>query len=149
MEYCKNGHLRNEVNTYIYPKTGRRACRVCHKLSERRRLQNPAAAERNRERARKWRKENANHRNRLRRNAYARYKAKLEALKPACIKCGETHPACLDFHHRDPSQKLFSVGVQFGKYPWHMVQAEVAKCDVLCANCHRKHHALERTILTT
>lgn len=26
-----------------------------------------------------------------------------------CIQCGEDHPACLDFHHRDPKTKVRAV----------------------------------------
>ena len=63
------------------------------------------------------------------------YKATL-----AC-KCGETHPACLEFHHRDPATKKFNVahGAASSK-AWATIQAEIEKCDVLCANCHRKEH---------
>lgn len=64
----------------------------------------------------------------------------------ACIKCGENHPACLDFHHRDPSEKeaqLSNVAVEKG-WSKERILDEVAKCDILCANCHRKHHYDER-----
>ena len=62
----------------------------------------------------------------------------------ACVRCGESHPACLDFHHRDPAEKEMAVHQavrrRLGR---ERILAEVAKCDVLCANCHRKHHANE------
>ncbi len=58
-----------------------------------------------------------------------------------CERCGETHPACLDFHHRDPSQKCFSLNTAKRRgYTLAMVQEEIDKCEVLCANCHRKEH---------
>lgn len=58
-----------------------------------------------------------------------------------CTRCGENHPACLDFHHRDPVEKDFAVH-QAIRRRWGQarVLAEIAKCDVLCANCHRKLH---------
>jgi len=64
------------------------------------------------------------------------YKAAL-----ACVDCGESHPATLDFHHVDPSEKERSLG-DIGKYGWSRakVLAEIAKCVILCANCHRKRH---------
>ena len=56
-----------------------------------------------------------------------------------CQKCGENHPACLDFHHQDPSTKDFSLGdaraMGWGK---KRLLAEIQKCVVVCANCHRK-----------
>jgi hypothetical protein len=67
----------------------------------------------------------------------------LRALKATlkCEKCGENHPAALQFHHRDPKQKDF-VLVQgaYGGHSKERILAEIAKCDVLCANCHFKLH---------
>ena len=59
----------------------------------------------------------------------------------SCIKCGESHTACLEFHHRDPTTKKFHIA-RFNslKQSKGDLQAEMAKCDVLCANCHRKLH---------
>lgn len=63
-----------------------------------------------------------------------------------CQECGENHPACLDLHHRDPTKKDVNPA-QIGNKGWGMkrVEAEVAKCDVLCSNCHRKLHYEEKT----
>jgi hypothetical protein len=70
-------------------------------------------------------------------------KAWLRAYKAtqSCQKCEENHPACLDFHHRNPSEKECEVG----NAPWRgwsikKLEKEISKCDVLCANCHRKLH---------
>lgn len=58
-----------------------------------------------------------------------------------CVICGENHPACLDFHHRDPKNKTREVSVmsEWG-YSVKRILEEISKCDVLCANCHRKLH---------
>lgn len=59
----------------------------------------------------------------------------------ACTQCGENHPACLEFHHRE-DDKLFNVSDMISKGLGRgRILAEVTKCDVLCANCHRKEHA--------
>ncbi len=57
-----------------------------------------------------------------------------------CEVCGENHPACLDFHHHDPSQKKFSVSAKRDHPSLKQLQEEIAKCQVLCTNCHRKEH---------
>lgn len=60
-----------------------------------------------------------------------------------CVVCGEAHPACLDAHHVLPDEKEFRVWAwrRIGLSPTK-VQAELAKCVCICANCHRKlHHA--------
>ena len=53
--------------------------------------------------------------------------------------CGESHPACLDFHHKDPSMKIDNIG-NLASRGWSIknILKEINKCDVVCANCHRK-----------
>lgn len=54
-----------------------------------------------------------------------------------CSRCGERFPVvCMDFHHRDPATKFKGVAVM-SRCSLDRVRAEIAKCDVLCANCHR------------
>lgn len=54
-----------------------------------------------------------------------------------CKTCSEQDPRVLDFHHRDPSEKEFTIGSRRSKSK-EVLLKEIAKCDVLCANCHRK-----------
>ena len=60
--------------------------------------------------------------------------------------CGESHPACLEFHHTDEDNKYSSVSflVQKG-YSLDKIKAEIDKCIILCANCHRKLHYEEKS----
>jgi len=92
----------------------------------------------------KWYKRNAKvqvQRNRARRQKiwewFAEFKASL-----ACVRCGESHPACLEFHHDDPSKKETTINAALWQQHWGKARilAEAAKCTVLCSNCHRKHH---------
>ena len=58
-----------------------------------------------------------------------------------CAHCGEKHPATLQFHHRDPQEKEFNLGKAVSDgYSIERIKKEVAKCTVLCANCHAKEH---------
>src|SRR2546425_4524317 len=51
--------------------------------------------------------------------------------------CGEWRSECLQFHHRDPKQKEFNVGESIRNgVSLEKLKSEIAKCDVLCANCH-------------
>jgi len=43
----------------------------------------------------------------------------------------------MDFHHRDPAEKAFNLSKARNK-PIDKIIEEVAKCDILCANCHRE-----------
>ena len=54
-----------------------------------------------------------------------------------CSTCGEKDPVCLQYHHRDPAEKSFTIGTNLGRSRRALLR-EMAKCDVLCANCHWK-----------
>ena len=66
----------------------------------------------------------------------------LNSLKAdGCIKCGETETICLDYHHIDPSNKEFAISsALIHNISRERVLAEISKCVLLCANCHRKQH---------
>lgn len=61
--------------------------------------------------------------------------------KRGCQRCSENNPACLQFHHPDPTEKTENVGELIARSASaDRVRAEVQKCLVLCANCHRREH---------
>lgn len=83
-------------------------------------------------------KDDQNHKRNLRRREVIEW---IRDHKKGCSRCPETHPACLQFHHRDPAEKEFNIGEAI-RLGWSVerIEAEIAKCDVLCANCHAKEH---------
>lgn len=60
-----------------------------------------------------------------------------------CVDCGELDPLVLEFDHREPADKVLNVNELAGRVGLDRVFAEVAKCDVRCANCHRRKTARE------
>lgn len=63
-------------------------------------------------------------------------------LGGSCTKCGYSkYIEALEFHHRDPTQKDFSFAAKGLCRKFEVVRAELLKCDLLCANCHRELHA--------
>lgn len=60
-----------------------------------------------------------------------------------CQQCGIKDSRVLDFHHRDPSEKVECLGRSVVR-SYETILKEIEKCDVLCANCHRILHAEER-----
>ncbi len=75
---------------------------------------------------------------------------KLEAIIAAggrCLDCGYSdisHPEVFDFDHRDPASKhprlrhsRRGTGIALIMLPESLREAELAKCDLLCAICHR------------
>lgn len=68
--------------------------------------------------------------------------AKLDKVKSVpCSDCQKQYAPCvMDFDHRDPSTKETNVSrlVGYGSgLPWKKIEMEIAKCDLVCANCHR------------
>ena len=57
-----------------------------------------------------------------------------------CSRCGETHPATLEFHHNKENKEMNVSEMIYNGYSIQRINKEVAKCVVLCANCHRKEH---------
>ena len=56
-----------------------------------------------------------------------------------CIDCGEHDPIVLDFDHIDPKNKFKIIGRMLsGHYSWESVEKEIQKCEIRCANCHRR-----------
>lgn len=62
-----------------------------------------------------------------------------------CLGCGNRDFRVLDFDHTEPKANGWVTSL-VAKYGWehHLVQAEVDKCEVRCANCHRIRHWIER-----
>lgn len=141
--HCPKGHAYDETNTYWQVrKNGHKtpSCRACQRV----RYQGNRAY--HTIYMRKWRAENRDHAHQTWSELRKSKKAWLDAYKrkQSCAKCGESDVVCLDFHHRDPNEKHFNIAVAIARASIERLQNEVAKCDILCANCHRKLHAAER-----
>ena len=77
----------------------------------------------------------------IQRNQRRRKRDFVRAFKKECQQCGEDHPAVLDLHHLDPAVKEFNLSwAAANNRSLDKLEAEIAKCVVLCANCHRKLH---------
>lgn len=63
----------------------------------------------------------------------------------ACERCGESRRWRLEFHHRDPREKLYKIGtLRNQSVSDEEILSELAKCIVLCANCHKDiHHEMD------
>lgn len=57
--------------------------------------------------------------------------------KDGCQICGEKDIRCLDYHHVSKENKVKSIA-HMRSAPIDSLLAEIEKCIVLCANCHRK-----------
>ena len=62
-----------------------------------------------------------------------------------CVDCGNSDIRVLEFDHRNPKDKKFNISKRVaGGVALQTLAAEVAKCDVRCANCHRIRTKEER-----
>lgn len=69
---------------------------------------------------------------------HARMKALIQEAKSVpCADCGERYPYyVMDLDHRPESGKILPVS-QMKYMSKERILAEIAKCDVVCSNCHR------------
>ena len=59
-----------------------------------------------------------------------------------CEMCGYNKCSdALEFHHVDSKGKDFSISRKGYTRSWRKVKAEIDKCILICANCHREIHA--------
>ena len=56
-----------------------------------------------------------------------------------CLDCGEDDPVVLEFDH--VGEKEFSIGHALKSYKWQRILDEIERCEVVCANCHRRRTA--------
>jgi len=107
----------------------------------------------------KWKKENQDKMRAYRRKWYANNKERAKKrtkerkveikewwfkfksnLECSSSGCNENHPAVLEFHHKnDDKEATISQAINDG-WSKERILKEVGKCDVYCANCHRKKH---------
>lgn len=83
--------------------------------------------------------------NLTRRKEAARLLALAYKLAYPCVDCGEDDPIVLEFDHRDPSRKTRDVS-WLVKQPRSLktILDEIEKCNVRCANCHRRRTLVQR-----
>lgn len=56
-----------------------------------------------------------------------------------CANCPENDPRCLDFHHINTKEKDATICYMvYNGYSKNRILKEMAKCIVICSNCHRK-----------
>lgn len=56
-----------------------------------------------------------------------------------CVDCGETDPLVLEFDH--VGEKSFGIAQALRDRFWAAILEEIAGCEVVCANCHRRRTA--------
>lgn len=57
-------------------------------------------------------------------------------LAHPCVDCGNNNPLVLEFDHIQSKFKSISQ-MKSMSFSWNKIQAEIDKCEVRCANCHR------------
>lgn len=117
-ELCPRRHVPN-----FRLSGGHRTCRECDRERSRRRWKTP---------------ERRAYQYQFYKNNYERVREEINRLKMRpCTDCGVQYsPWVMQFDHRDPYQKEFTIGVSINRKTLDQLIAEAQKCDVVCANCH-------------
>jgi hypothetical protein len=61
----------------------------------------------------------------------------IRELKDKCSRCGVTDKDVLLFHHINPGEKECDIRATLSR---EKIAQEAEKCEILCFNCHMKHH---------
>ena len=61
----------------------------------------------------------------------------------SCVLCGEADPIVLEFHHNQ-GEKDKNIAAMMPYCSWGVILEEIEKCEVVCANCHRRKHNSNR-----
>ena len=94
----------------------------------------------NPEKAKKYYRRKAKRRREQTKKWYHKHKGTL-----CCERCGEDESCCLEFHHKDPEEKEHTLSVMTSQgYSKKRILEEMEKCVVLCSNCHKKEHHLDK-----
>lgn len=85
-----------------------------------------------------WQKQNPDKVRVYKATRYARRRQWLnDAKSQPCMDCGGRFPPeCMDFDHRPGTDKKFIIGGELS-HAMDDVLTEMAKCDLVCSNCHR------------
>lgn len=105
-------------------------CKVCRRVSDKKTYYNHLETNRKDGRRRKYKARDI-----------ARHYV-LDYLKThPCVDCGEHDPVVLEFDHRE--NKLEAISTLMQDSSIKRIQEEIDKCDIRCANCHRRKTSKE------
>lgn len=101
-------------------------CKLCVQIRDREKYKNPEVRQRYID-------------NNKKRQEYCREKLFEFLSTQECIDCHEGDPIVLEFDHRGHKEHNVSDMVRLGS--WKNMLKEIAKCDIVCANCHKRRTA--------
>lgn len=112
---------------------------------------NDSQREKQRERCRKNRKKNNNY-NAYKQTARATMRLKIAKIKESqpCMDCGFYYPSpVMEYDHRPGVKKVGTIAsMVVSQRSWKVIEDEIAKCDLVCANCHRyRTHVTRKEVL--
>src|SRR5207253_676741 len=79
----------------------------------------------------------------IRRKAAATSLVRERLASTRCNDCGEADPIVLEFDHVGPKRRNVGALVAEGA-SIRALEAEMAQCEVVCVNCHRRRTILQR-----
>lgn len=123
---CKNCKVEKKLKEFITSFSYKNLCKECHRKN-----------------VKSWRKLNPKKPSAIRRKQYKRASDYISSTKEGrpCSICNEVFPPCaMDYHHI--GNKIDTVSRSHFKSR-KKLDEEIAKCELVCANCHRNETQAE------
>lgn len=139
-EYHQQYYQQHKEEIRERQRKSRKANPASHKESSKKWVEEHK--EQHKENCKQWRKANRDKCNSYERKFRGERREWFYSIKQElqCKECGESRWFCLEFHHRDPKEKEANLSAIYWRWPKERILEEIAKCDVLCGNCHKALH---------
>lgn len=127
LKFCNSCKTEKPLENFSFKSkekgTRHSKCKVCHRVDSNNHYKKNVEyyskrASQNKKRIREW---------------WQEYKKQFKC------PCGESHPACIEFHHTD-NNKENDVSYLINNGMKKKAMEEMGKCIPICSNCHRKLH---------
>lgn len=134
LKFCNSCNQEKPIDTFSFKSktkgTRHSKCKTCHRIDQKKHYQKNT----------EYYIQKASEKKKQTRQWWQEYKKQFKC------SCGESHPACIEFHHHEKN-KEDNVSYIINNGSKKKALEEIKKCIPICSNCHRKlHYDLRKNI---
>jgi hypothetical protein len=127
LKFCNSCQQEKQIDCFSFKSkakgTRNSKCKICHRIDQKKHYQKNT----------EYYIQKASEKKKQTREWWQEYKKQFKC------PCGESHPACIEFHHHEKN-KEDDVSYMMNNGSRKKGLEEIKKCIPICSNCHRKLH---------